>query len=67
MKLTEKFMVPLSLIPHIQVRQNAHYLMEGVPLEDLEPTITVTTDACNTGWGGYVREFRTSISIVRRC
>lgn len=51
--LNHPILVPLSLIPHLQFWKSKANLTEGVLIHPDLPTVTVTTDACNKGWGGH--------------
>jgi hypothetical protein len=47
--------VPDSLPPLLKVWTKMDWLVSGVPLVPPSPTVTITTDASNLGWGGFLR------------
>jgi hypothetical protein len=47
-------LVPHSLISHLEFWKTKSRLVGGVPMFPVPPQVTVTTDACNTGWGGHL-------------
>jgi hypothetical protein len=53
-----KIMVPRSLIPHLEFWRDETRLSQGVSLGTLPHSAVVTTDACDTGWGGHYMHWR---------
>jgi hypothetical protein len=53
-RLDHCLMIPLWLMRHLLWWNSDQHLLLGCPLNPPSPQCTVTTDACMSGWGGYM-------------
>ena len=51
---------PESLIPHLSWWLNRENSMKGVPFHRSEPSVVITTDASESGWGGHIDDLMVS-------
>ena len=58
-RLDHPITIPQSVVPFLQIWSDIDWLTRGVPFQDPTPSLQITTDASNAGWGGHFEAYQT--------